>query len=118
MYIKRVYWIFSLFVVILAVSACTTMTTMRAIEPSFKAVKNNFETGDMIKVYTKDNTIITFEVVEITEDVIVGARERIPFKEIASIEKQEVKEFKPTAAGGAVALATFMAAIVGWMVLF
>jgi hypothetical protein len=115
MYIKRTYWLFKVFWVILAVSACTTM---RAIEPSFKAVKNNFETGDMIKVYTKDNTIITLEVVEVTEDAIVGARESIPFKEITNIEKQEVKEFKPTAAGGAVALATFMAAIVGWMVLF
>ena len=95
-------------------------TTMRSIPP--KEVKNQFEIGDVIKVYTLDDTIITFQVVEITQEAIVGARETIPFKEIKKIEKQEFSVLKTTAAGGAVALSTYgtlvLAGLLSWIFLF
>ncbi len=100
-----VFWRFGLlFFVIITVGACTTM---RSIEPTPMEVSRNFEKGDVIKVYTTDGTAITFEVVDITEDAIVGSRETIPFKEIAKIEKKKVSATKTAAVGGVAALSAY-----------
>jgi len=80
----------TIFLIVVGVFAAAC-THLRPLEPTAKVVKNNFTTGDMIKVYTRDETIITFEVVEITEEAIIGAREKIAFKDLLKIEKPQRK---------------------------
>jgi hypothetical protein len=105
--------------IIVCLNACTTM---RSIPPLPKEVNANFEIGDVIKVYTKDDTIITFKVVEITSDTIVGAREKIPFTEVIKVEKEELSVLKTTAMSGSVALSTYgtlvLAGLLSWIFLF
>lgn len=108
-----------LLVFIACLSACTTM---RSIPPLPKEVNANFEIGEVIRVYTKDDTIITFKVVEITSNAIVGAREKIPFTEIVKVEKEELSVLKTTAIGGSVALSTYgtliLVGLLSWIFLF
>jgi hypothetical protein len=85
---------------------------MRSIELTPKAVQHHFEKGDIIKVYTTDNTIITFEVIEITEEAIVGARETISFQDIVRIEKEKISIAKTAAVGGAVTLSVIGTALI------
>ena len=83
-----VFWRMGLlFFIIIGLGACTTM---RSIEPTPMEVTRHFEKGDVIKVYTKDGTAITFEVIDITQDAIIGSRETISFQEITKIEKKKV----------------------------
>ena len=95
---------------------------MRSIPPLPNEVNANFEIGEVIKVYTKDDTIITFKVVEITSDAIVGAREKVPFTEIVKIEKEELSVLKTTAMGSSVALSTYgtliLVGLLSWIFLF
>ncbi|RKZ82811.1 MAG: hypothetical protein DRR19_20070, partial [Candidatus Parabeggiatoa sp. nov. 1] len=47
---------------------------------------------------------ITFEVVDITEEAVIGTRETIPFTDIVKVEKKKISVEKTAAAGGTVAL--------------
>ena len=77
----------------------TACTTMRPIPLSPEEVKKNFTTGDIIRVLTKDETRITFEVVEVTHEAIIGVHENIPFQDIVKIEKEELSTAKTTLPG-------------------
>ncbi len=101
MHIKPYQRIFGFLVVTMMLNACTTM---RPIEPTPTEVKQHFKIGDTIKVYTTDGTAITFEVVDITEEAVIGTRETIPFTDIVKVEKKTISVEKTAAAGGTVAL--------------
>ncbi|OQY53439.1 MAG: hypothetical protein B6247_15165 [Candidatus Parabeggiatoa sp. nov. 2] len=58
-------------VVLLMLTGCTSM---RTIEPTPTAAQQHFKVGDTITVHTVDDTIYEFEIVEITENSIVGKR--------------------------------------------
>jgi hypothetical protein len=115
MYIKLFWRIFLLFLVTITFSACTTM---REIEPTPTEVTRHFEKGDVIKVHTTDGTTITFKVVDITEEAIVGTRETIPFKEIAKIEKKKISATKTAAVGGVTVLSVYGTLIITFLVMF
>lgn len=113
-----IFYILWIVVVTLTTSACTTMQT---VAPRPEAVKDQFEIGDRIKVYTRDGTVITFDLVEITENAIIGVREQIPFSDIDKIEKSTISITNTAAAGGSVALSLYgtliLAGILSWMLM-
>ncbi len=104
MHIKPYHRLFLFFIVIIMLSACTAM---RPIEPTPLEVKQQFKIGETIKVYTTDETVITFKVVEISEEAIVGTHETIPFKDIVKVEKKKISVAKTAAVGGTVAISAY-----------
>lgn len=115
MFFKLFWRIGLLFFVIITFGACTTM---RSIEPTPMEVTRHFEKGDVIKVYTTDGTAITFEVVDITKDAIVGSRETIPFREIAKIEQKKVSATKTAAVSGVAALSAYGTLVIVALIAF
>jgi len=72
---------------------------MRAIEATPTAAQKHFVIGETITVHTVDNTIYEFELIEITEDSIVGKRQRIPFSEVQKLEQKKIGVVKSIGAG-------------------
>jgi hypothetical protein len=87
---------------------------MRAIEPTPAAAQQYFKVGDIITVYTIDKTVYEFEVVEITEDSVVGKRQKIPFNEIEKLERKQIGIVKSVGAGVGI---TYLVITVGVAVL-
>lgn len=98
------------YILFLSLAACTTM---HPIHPSPQEVQKHFTTGDIIRVSTKDETHITFEVVEVTDEAIVGVHERIPFQEIVKIEKEELSIAKTTLPGEMTIFSFYGALVIG-----
>ena len=86
----------SAMVVLLMLTGCTSM---RTIEPTPTAAQQHFKVGDTITVHTVDDTIYEFEIVEITENSIVGKRQQIPFNEIKKLEQKKIGIVKSIGAG-------------------
>jgi hypothetical protein len=83
-------------VVLLMLTGCTSM---RTIEPTPTAAQQHFKVGDIITVHTVDDTIYEFEIVEITENSIVGKRQQIPFNDIKKLEQKKIGLVKSIGAG-------------------
>ena len=111
-YLRIIY----ILVTVLILSACTSkqalqiidgvpevarqkFQTLQAIEGTPEAARQNFKVGDTIIVYTLDNTIYEFKVVQITDHSIEGPRQTIPFQEIQKLEKPEVSVRNTLGAG-------------------
>jgi len=104
MHIKPFHRLCGFLIVVIMLSACTAM---RPIEPIPLEVKQQFKIGETIKVYTTDETVITFKVVEISEVAIIGTHETIPFKDIVKVEKKKISVAKTAAVGGTVAISAY-----------
>jgi hypothetical protein len=81
--------------------ACTTTRTIDVGAPS--ALAEEVRLGDRVAITTRDGQELTFEVVRVEEDALVGATERVQRDQIAQLE---VTRFSPwrtagTAGGGA-----------------
>ncbi len=72
---------------------------MQTIEATPTAVQKHFVIGEIITVHTVNDTIYEFELIDITEDSIVGKRQQIPFSEIQKLEKKKVGVVKSIGAG-------------------
>ncbi len=90
------YCLTSAMVVLLMLTGCTSM---RTIEPTPTAAQQHFKVGDTITVHTVDDTIYEFEIVEITENSIVGKRQQIPFNEIKKLQQKKIGIVKSIGAG-------------------
>jgi len=90
------YCLTSAMVVLLMLTGCTSM---RTIEPTPTAALQHFKVGDTITVHTVDDTIYEFEIVEITENSIVGKRQQIPFNEIKKLQQKKIGIVKSIGAG-------------------
>jgi hypothetical protein len=90
------YCLTSAMVVLLMLTGCTSM---RTIEPTPTAAQQHFKVGDIITVHTVDDTIYEFEIVEITENSIVGKRQQIPFNDIKKLEQKKIGLVKSIGAG-------------------
>jgi hypothetical protein len=90
------YCLTSAMVVLLMLTGCTSM---RTIEPTPTAAQQHFKVGDIITVHTVDDTIYEFEIVEITENSIVGKRQQIPFNDIKKLQQKKIGIVKSIGAG-------------------
>ena len=50
-------------------------------------IRQQFRSGDMIKIYTLDQTVYEFPLVKVNDTAIIGQRQQIPFNEIDKVEK-------------------------------
>jgi len=105
---------YRLIITLMVLLMFTGCTSMRAIEPTPTAAQQYFKVGDIITVHTIDNTVYEFEVVEITEDSVVGKRQQIPFNEIEKLEQKKVGIVKSLGAGVGI---TYLVITVGVAVL-
>ena len=85
--------------VIMLLVSLTACTSMQTIEATPTAVQKHFVIGEIITVHTVNDTIYEFELIDITEDSIVGKRQQIPFSEIQKLEKKKVGVVKSIGAG-------------------
>ncbi|MBM3308420.1 MAG: hypothetical protein FJY74_08845 [Candidatus Eisenbacteria bacterium] len=69
--------------------------------------------GREVRVTTTDGRVLTFEVVSVSESELVGERLRVPFEEIATLERQEMS---PLRTAGAVLGVVAVAAAAGFLV--
>jgi hypothetical protein len=67
----------------------TACATTRPIDFQPSMIYQEVDIGDTLRIYTKENTVITLDFVEVTPQAIVGARERVLFDDIVKIEKQD-----------------------------
>jgi hypothetical protein len=66
----------------------TACATTRPIDSQPSMIYQEVDIGDTLRIYTKENTVITLDFVEVTSQAIVGAREFVLFDDIVKIEKQ------------------------------
>ena len=85
----------SYLMLLLSLSACIRWSKFDFLPPpdpvTPATIRQQFRAGDMIKVYTLDQTVYEFPIVGVNNDVIVGQRQQIPFNEIDRVEKVETK---------------------------
>jgi len=97
--------------VILLMPACLSCTRLERVAlPQYNA--DNL-VGREIRVTTIDGRVLEFEVEAVTDDALVGRRERVRFDEIAQVERREVSVL---GTAGAVAGVVAVAAAVGFVV--
>jgi len=71
-------------IVPLIFSSCASHT---AIEANTSDIQTHIQPGDKVRVVTKDNEESEFEVVEVTDEAIVGENVKILFADIAQLEE-------------------------------
>jgi hypothetical protein len=80
---------------LLGLSACTHWSQLDFLSPPEPVtpamIRQQFRAGDIIKVYTLDQTVYEFPLVKVNNTAIVGQRQQIPFNEIEKIEKVSIK---------------------------
>jgi hypothetical protein len=83
----------SLLIIGASASGCTTM---RPITPTPTAIEETVRPGDKVRVTTRDNRELEFEVQEITENRLVGEQVKVTFSDIGNIERKESNPVKTT----------------------
>jgi len=58
-----------------------------AVHPEPINIKSVIAPGDIVRVTTKDNRKVEFEVVEVTDEAIIGENETIYFTNISKLEE-------------------------------
>lgn len=76
-----------LLICVLLLTSCAA--NYKAIKPEPEAMQHELNTGDKVRILTKSGKILTFEVVEITEDAIKGASQEILLSDVEEIKKLE-----------------------------
>jgi hypothetical protein len=77
-------------ILLLGLSACTNWLQLdfwlppEPVTPTM--IRQQFRVGDMITVYTLDQTVYEFPLVEVNDTAIVGQRQQIPFNEIDKVK--------------------------------
>lgn len=74
-----------LLICLLLLTSCAA--NYKAIRPEPEAMRHELNTGDTVRILTKGGKILTFEVVEITEDAIKGASQEILLSDVEEIKK-------------------------------
>jgi len=80
-----------------------------AVHPEPINIKTIIAPGDIVRVTTKDNRKVEFEVVEVTDEAIIGDNETIDFTNISKLEEMTatgdekfIMEFKAELERGAI----------------
>ncbi len=79
------------FLISAAVGGSCTASYM-AVYPEPINIKSIIAPGDIVRVTTKDNRKVEFEVVEVTDEAIIGENETIHFTNISKLEEMTVSE--------------------------
>lgn len=104
---RRVGWVVML--AVLAGLSCTRLETVPL--PQFNA---DGLVGREVRVTTTGGRVLEFEVEAVTDDALVGRRERVAFDGIAQVERREISGWRTAAAAAGVVA---VAATVGFVVL-
>jgi len=67
-------------------------TASYIVHPEPINIKTIIAPGDIVRVTTKDNRKVEFEVVEVTDEAIIGENESIHFTNISKLDKVPVSE--------------------------
>jgi hypothetical protein len=70
---------------ILLLTSCAA--NYKSIDPRSGTLQNDLHKGDVVRLLTKSGKVFTFEIVEISEDMIRGEEQEIPLSEIFEIKK-------------------------------
>ncbi len=87
--IRKLLYIHFLIIIFL-IASCTSNKT---IHPYPANIQSEIQPGDKIKIVTKDNQEVEFEVIEVNDEYIIGENIKVPITDITDIEEE-------TASGG------------------
>jgi len=71
--------------------------------------------GDTVQILTSSSQQLEFEVVEITDNAIVGAHVAVPFEQIVDIKREEVDAVETTLAVGFGAFSVVAIGVMVWL---
>ena len=95
-------------------------TTLHPVPTDPKVIMVDVKQGDTVRVITKNNKELEFEVKEINDKQIIGEKETVAFTDISQIERREVSSGKTTllvagvVVGVVVVLISIVAASIKW----
>ncbi len=81
--------LFSLFIIIITFLAYSC-ATYHPVYPEPVNIKTIIKPGESVKITTKDEKVYEFEVVEITDDAIVGESDKVLFTDIHKLQEMTV----------------------------
>lgn len=87
-------------------------TSYRAIKVP-DDVQRTLQKGDSVKIVTKDGRELSFEVIDITAEAIIGDKQRILFSDIDRLEKRQFSPGKTAGLTGGILVAGFLAILIG-----
>lgn len=80
---------------LLSLSACIHWSKFDFLPPPEPVtptlIRQQFRTGETIRVYTLDQTVYEFPLDGVNNAAIIGRRQQIPFNEIDRVEKVDIK---------------------------
>jgi len=86
-YQSKLYLLFIITIIFLAYSCAPTY---HPVYPEPVNIKTIIKPGDTVNITTKDEKVYEFEVVEITDEAIVGKSNKVLFTEIHKIQEMTV----------------------------
>lgn len=82
--------LFSLCIIIITFLAYSCAPTYAPVYPEPVNIKTIIKTGDTVIVTTKDGNEYEFEVVEITDEAIVGESDKVLFTDMHKLQKMTI----------------------------
>jgi len=76
--------------VLIVVLLTSCASKYEVVRPYDKWFQNTLESGDTVRIVTKDGRDLEFPIVFITSEAIVGEEQQVLFTEIAEVKKMEV----------------------------
>lgn len=102
----------ALFLSMLSVVSCAEFRGLQREGSS--GMLGDLSIGDTVQIVTSDSQVLEFEVVDITDDAIVGEHVNVPIEKIADIKREEFDKVE-TAKG--VGFGAFSAAAIGLIII-
>ncbi len=81
---------YTLFVLLTFFVSCSPFASYVGIKNNPSSIQTLIEPGDKVKIITKDDEEISFVVVEVTDDAILGESDRVQFTNVGKLQKETV----------------------------
>lgn len=79
---------------LLLLASCSPFASYVNIENNTPSIKALIEPGDKVRIITNENEKLSFVVVDVTEDAILGESDTVHFANISKLQKERVSGTK------------------------